>query len=98
MSTPPPQEIAVGDTWELSTDLGVGLGALPAGSEVVIFLYLSPDDYYSPSNEYTVVSRYVYTDWGYDDTGNWALIGQQRLLAYPETDFRLMFVPGGGAE
>ncbi|MFD4858426.1 hypothetical protein [Streptomyces atratus] len=98
MSTPPPLDIVVGDTWELIKDLGVGLGSIPAGSEVKIYLYLSPDEYYSPTDEYTVVSRYVYTDWGYDETGNWALIEQQRLLAYPESDFRLMFVPVGSAE
>ncbi|MFJ1700402.1 hypothetical protein ACIOHC_36025 [Streptomyces sp. NPDC088252] len=98
MSTPPPSEIVVGDTWELISDLGVGLGAIPAGSQVKIYLYLSPDDYYSPTDDYTVVSRYTYTDWGYDETGNWAQIEQNRLLAYPEPDFRLMFVFAGGAE
>lgn len=96
MGTPPPPAIVVGDTWVLTRDLGVGLGSLPAGSEVLIHQYLSPEDYPSSSGEYTVVAKYTYEDWGYDQNGNWALIEQARLLAYPESEFRTMAEPAGG--
>ncbi|MFH9606865.1 hypothetical protein [Streptomyces sp. NPDC017448] len=98
MSTPPPAQIVVGDTWTLKNNLGVGLGAIPAGAKVTIAFYLSPDEYYSPTEEYTVAARYVYTDWGYGPGGNWERIEQQRLLAYSESDFRLMFAPNEEAE
>lgn len=92
MTTPPPPEIVEGDLWYLINNLGVGLGSIPAGERVTIVYYLPPFSPGAlPTLEYTVVSRYDYEDWGYDEFGNWAKIPHQRLLAYPEPDFRRMF-------
>lgn len=90
-------EIHVGDTWTLISGLGTGVGALPAGAEVVISVVLPP---FSPGvaqvDETTVISTYTYMDWVYDDDGNLVEEETSRLLAYPESSFRLLFAPPGG--
>lgn len=97
MSTPTPG-IVIGDVWVTVGDLGTGVGMIPAGAQVTISDYLEP---FSPgvaqTEEWTAVALYSYTDWGYDDGQQYVELPMTRRLAYPESDFRALFEPVGGA-
>lgn len=94
MSTPPEQPIALGDVWVLTNDLGIGLGAIPAGAEVTIEDYLEP---FTPgvgqTEEWTVVSRYTYLRDVMGPDGTPTQQEATRRLAYADSEFRARFVP-----
>lgn len=89
-----------GDTWTLipTAGLGTGLGAIPAGAQVVIEDVLPP---FSAgvcwTDENTVTATYAFQEQTMDANGNATSVPSSRVLAYPQSDFLLLFAPPGGS-
>lgn len=79
--------------------LGTGIGAIPAGSEVVIDDVLPP---FSPgvaqADENTILAVLTFTEYVTGPDGAPAEAPNTRRLAFGEADFRSLFtLSGGGA-
>jgi hypothetical protein len=92
-------DITPGDSWVLAPvdGLGTGIGAIPAGADVLVTELLPP---FSPGiaqvDEMTVCCTYTYDDYAYNDSGVLVEEPNTRRLAFCVSDFLDLFVPSGG--
>lgn len=92
-------DINVGDTWTLTPadGLGTGIGAIPAGAEVVIDAVLPPFTAgVERVDENTVCCIYTFSDFVRADDGTLVEGENKRRLAFCESSFLSLFSPPGG--